>query len=46
MTTPSRFSPEVRERAVPTIERPRVLVQITPARWRTWTGREWHPRYR
>lgn len=29
-----------------TIHRPRVLVEISPERWRTWTGREWHPRYR
>jgi hypothetical protein len=29
-----------------TIHRPRVLVEIRPDRWRTWTGREWHARYR
>ena len=29
-----------------TAKRPRVVVRITPTRWRTWTGREWHPRYR
>jgi PPOX class probable F420-dependent enzyme len=29
-----------------TIQRPRVLVEIHPERWRTWTGREWHRRYR
>lgn len=29
-----------------TLGRPRVLVRITPTRWRTWTGQEWHPRYR
>ena len=29
-----------------TIHRPRVLVEIRPERWRTWTGREWHRRYR
>ncbi|HXJ79090.1 MAG TPA: pyridoxamine 5'-phosphate oxidase family protein [Candidatus Methylomirabilis sp.] len=29
-----------------TIDRPRVLVALTPARWTTWTGGEWHPRYR
>ena len=29
-----------------TIDRPRVLVEIRPERWRTWTGREWHRRYR
>lgn len=28
-----------------TLARPRVLVRITPRRWRTWTGQEWHPRY-
>jgi PPOX class probable F420-dependent enzyme len=35
--------PEYAER---TIERPRVLVRLVPTGWRTWTGREWHPRYR
>lgn len=29
-----------------TLGRPRVLVRLTPTRWRTWTGQEWHPRYR
>jgi PPOX class probable F420-dependent enzyme len=29
-----------------TFGRPRVLVRLTPTRWRTWTGREWHARYR
>jgi len=29
-----------------TIDRPRVLVRITPDRWLTWTGGEWPPRYR
>jgi PPOX class probable F420-dependent enzyme len=29
-----------------TLGRPRVLVRIAPTRWRTWTGTEWHPRYR
>jgi PPOX class probable F420-dependent enzyme len=29
-----------------TLARPRVLVRITPTRWATWTGGEWHPRYR
>jgi PPOX class probable F420-dependent enzyme len=29
-----------------TIHRPRVLVEIHPERWRTWTGKEWHKRYR
>ena len=29
-----------------TISRPRVLVRLVPERWSTWTGQEWHPRYR
>ena len=29
-----------------TLARPRVLVRLTPDRWTTWTGGEWHPRYR
>jgi nitroimidazol reductase NimA-like FMN-containing flavoprotein (pyridoxamine 5'-phosphate oxidase superfamily) len=29
-----------------TIDRPRVLVHIAPTCWRSWTGGEWHPRYR
>lgn len=29
-----------------TLDRPRVLVRIVPRLWTTWTGREWHPRYR
>jgi PPOX class probable F420-dependent enzyme len=29
-----------------TFGRPRVLVRLNPTRWRTWTGREWHTRYR
>jgi hypothetical protein len=29
-----------------TLQRPRVLVRLGPVRWTTWTGREWHPRYR
>ncbi len=29
-----------------TAGRPRMMIRITPKRWRTWTGREWHPRYR
>jgi PPOX class probable F420-dependent enzyme len=32
--------------AAKTAERPRVLVRITTTRMRTWTGQEWHPRYR
>jgi PPOX class probable F420-dependent enzyme len=29
-----------------TARRPRVLIAIRPTRWRSWTGQEWHPRYR
>jgi nitroimidazol reductase NimA-like FMN-containing flavoprotein (pyridoxamine 5'-phosphate oxidase superfamily) len=29
-----------------TLDRPRVLVSLTPVRWTSWTGGEWHPRYR
>ncbi len=29
-----------------TISRPRVLVRLEPVRWTTWTGQEWHRRYR
>jgi len=29
-----------------TLTRPRVLVRLTPTGWMTWTGREWHSRYR
>lgn len=29
-----------------TADRPRVLVRITGVRWRSWSGAEWHPRYR
>jgi PPOX class probable F420-dependent enzyme len=32
--------------ATRTAERPRVLITIRPKRWRSWTGQEWHPRYR
>jgi PPOX class probable F420-dependent enzyme len=32
--------------AARTAQRPRVLVEIRPTRWRSWTGQEWHPRYR
>jgi nitroimidazol reductase NimA-like FMN-containing flavoprotein (pyridoxamine 5'-phosphate oxidase superfamily) len=35
--------PEYAER---TFGRPRVLVRLVPVQWRTWTGGEWHPRYR
>jgi hypothetical protein len=29
-----------------TANRPRIVIRITPTRWRSWTGREWHRRYR
>jgi hypothetical protein len=29
-----------------TIGRPRVLVRLEPVTWSSWTGQEWHPRYR
>ena len=29
-----------------TADRPRVVIRITATRWRSWTGREWHRRYR
>ena len=29
-----------------TLDRPRVLVSLTPTQWTSWSGREWHPRYR
>jgi PPOX class probable F420-dependent enzyme len=29
-----------------TLSRPRVLARLTPTQWTTWTGGEWHPRYR
>jgi PPOX class probable F420-dependent enzyme len=32
--------------AARTAERPRVLITVRPRRWRSWTGQEWHPRYR
>jgi hypothetical protein len=32
--------------AARTAQRPRVLIAIRPTRWRSWTGQEWHPRYR
>src|SRR5438034_1167633 len=32
--------------AARTAQRPRMLVRVVPERWRTWTGQEWHPRYR
>jgi len=32
--------------AARTAARPRLLITIRPTRWRSWTGQEWHPRYR
>jgi PPOX class probable F420-dependent enzyme len=32
--------------AARTAARPRVLITVRPMRWRSWTGQEWHPRYR
>ena len=32
--------------AARTADRPRVLIAVTPERWLSWTGGEWHPRYR
>jgi PPOX class probable F420-dependent enzyme len=32
--------------AARTAERPRVLITVRPTRWRSWTGQEWHSRYR
>ena len=32
--------------AARTADRPRVLVGIRAQRWRSWSGQEWHPRYR
>jgi hypothetical protein len=40
------LGPKGPEYAQRTIERPRVLVRLVPTRWQTWTGREWHSRYR
>jgi len=34
------------EYAARTDDRPRYLIRITPRKVTTWTGREWHPRYR
>lgn len=35
-----------REYAARTDDRPRCLIRIVPRTVTTWTGREWHPRYR
>jgi PPOX class probable F420-dependent enzyme len=32
--------------AARTADRPRVLVRLRPTAWTSWTGREWHARYR
>jgi hypothetical protein len=40
------LGPQGEEYASRTLDRPRYLIKITPARWQTWTGREWAPRYR
>jgi PPOX class probable F420-dependent enzyme len=40
------LGPEGPRYAAKTAERPRVLIAIRPTRWRSWTGQEWHPRYR
>jgi nitroimidazol reductase NimA-like FMN-containing flavoprotein (pyridoxamine 5'-phosphate oxidase superfamily) len=40
------LGPEGPRYAARTMDRPRVLVRLSPRRWRTWTGQEWHPRYR
>ena len=32
--------------AARTADRPRVLIAIRPSRWWSWSGPEWHPRYR
>jgi hypothetical protein len=40
------LGPEGPRYAQRTIDRPRVLVRLEPVTWTTWTGPEWHPRYR
>ena len=40
------LGPEGPRYAERTIDRPRVLVRLDPVAWTTWTGPEWHPRYR
>jgi len=32
--------------AARTADRPRVLIAIRAERWQSWTGGEWHPKYR
>ena len=40
------LGPEGPRYAGKTAQRPRVLIAIRPTRWRSWSGQEWHPRYR
>jgi PPOX class probable F420-dependent enzyme len=40
------MGPAGAEYAARTDDRPRYLIRITPRTVTTWTGREWHPRYR
>ncbi len=40
------MGPSGAEYAARTDDRPRYLIRITPRTVTTWTGREWHPRYR
>lgn len=40
------LGPEGPAYAERTLDRPRVLVRLAPIHWTSWTGREWHPRYR
>ena len=39
------LGPDGVEYATRTDDRPRCLIRIFPQRVRTWSGREWHPRY-
>jgi PPOX class probable F420-dependent enzyme len=41
-----RLGPSGPMYAARTAQRPRMLIRIRPTRWRSWTGQEWHPRYR
>ena len=40
------LGPEGPRYAEKTLGRPRVLVRLEPVGWTSWTGQEWHPRYR
>jgi len=40
------LGPDGPKYAEKTIGRPRVVVRLAPTTWTTWTGQEWHPRYR